>query len=208
MSMINEHPYCWTFTGKKFLPGDPQPDQIDIIDLANGLGREPRFGNQADTDYTVAQHSVQITRVIFQLLKTRSPEERKKVMIEAMLHDGHEFISGDMPKPIKEVLPNLSAWEKNCNKAIFKKFGLDFNDMDPLVKHIDGRIVIDEALQLFKFTPPWALDYAHNRVGITITPWSKDMASIVWLRVMSRLIGNEITQEQAIQQLRLGGRYK
>lgn len=208
MGMINEHPYCWTFTGKKFFPADVKPEQIDIIDLANGLGREPRFGNQADEDYTVAQHSVLIAQYIARLMKNAPVKERRKAMLESMLHDGHEYISGDMPKPIKEVLRDLSAWEKTCNRAIFAKFGLNLDNIDPIVKHVDGRIVIDEALQLFKFTPPWALDYAHNRLGIDIKPWPKDMASIVWLRSMHRLLGDEITQEQAIQRLRLVGRYK
>ena len=205
--MIQQHPYCWTFTGKKFFPRNPQPDQIDIIDLANGLGREVRFGNQCDCDYTVAQHSVQIARVADQLLRASGePEEvRKKVMLEALLHDGSEYIAGDIPKPVKEEFGSMSEWEDRVNRAIFTRFGLDYDKIDAIVKHLDKRIVIDEALSFFTFKPDWAVEFQNDKIGLNLTCWSKEMSSIVWLRMTARLIGLNLTHRDAISMLRLKG---
>ena len=205
--MITKHPYCWTFTGKKFFPMAPAPDQISIVDLANGLGREVRFGNQADVDYTVAQHSVQIARIADQLLRAAGEPEhiRKLVMLQSMLHDGSEYVSGDVPKPCKEAFGGISVWEDKVNSVIFESFGLDYAKIDPIVKHIDGRIVIDEALSFFKYKPDWAIEFQEDRIGLKLKCWDKAMSSIIWLRMTARLMGWNFTHDDAIKMLRLEG---
>lgn len=203
--MLAKHDYVWTFSGTKFTPDNIHAGLINIVDLANGLGREPRFGNQTDTDYSVAQHSIHIAQEVWKKCKEQHIDPSKS-MLEALLHDAHEAYSGDMPKPFKMKLHDLQEFEAKINLAVFEAFGLDYTQISPFVKELDNKIVIDEALQLFSLVPPWARDFEHDRIGIEIVPWSKEVSSIVWLRMVCRLIGHKCKRTDAIRWLRLTGR--
>jgi len=50
--------YLSTYTGKKFFPFDPRPEQICIEDIAHGLSMLCRFSGQCPYFYSVAEHSI------------------------------------------------------------------------------------------------------------------------------------------------------
>jgi uncharacterized protein len=81
----------------------PQPHQIAIEDVAHGLARECRFGNQARRFYSVAEHAVLVARKV--LAETSDPA----VALAALHHDDAEAYTGDVPRPLKLLLDRLTA---------------------------------------------------------------------------------------------------
>jgi len=92
---------------------DPQPDQIHILDIAAGLANESRFAGQTRSFYSVAQHSVTGSYCI-------SKEHR----LEFLLHDATEAYMKDLPRPLKELLPDYKVIEKRLDAVIRYKYGL------------------------------------------------------------------------------------
>lgn len=128
-----------TRSGRYFDFIDPQPDQIDIEDIAWGLAMTSRFGGQVKPGvafYSVAQHSVLVASVV--------PQEHR---FAALMHDAAEAYTGDMVGPLKQLCPDFKAVEKRVEAAIFAKFGIA-TPLDPCVKHADLRLLRTEQRDL------------------------------------------------------------
>lgn len=128
-------PTMTTFTGKLFNFIDPDPESIDIKDIAHGLSLECRFQNQSKVHYSVAQHSVLVSRYL-----TGIPIRRS-----ALLHDAAEAYLGDVCKPLKRLLPDYQKIEDRVQKAIFRRFGLP-EETPPEVKEVDMRLLATEGI--------------------------------------------------------------
>ena len=55
-------PYLQTVSGRWVNPFDPDPEQLDIGDIARALANQCRFGGHCRVFYSVAQHSVIVSR--------------------------------------------------------------------------------------------------------------------------------------------------
>ncbi len=98
---------------------NPSPDMFTIYDIAAGLSKICRFAGQIQYFYSVAQHSVIVSRL--------APPELKMV---ALLHDAAEAYLGDVVKPLKNLLGQAyTDIEESFERAIFERFDLDFNDI-------------------------------------------------------------------------------
>lgn len=102
-----------THTGKQLDLIDPQPDMIDLIDIAHGLANECRFSGQCRYYYSVAQHCVLASGIV--------PEE---FAWEALLHDATEAYLKDIPRPLKLMLPDYRAVEAKLDAAIRETFAI------------------------------------------------------------------------------------
>jgi hypothetical protein len=102
-----------TASGKRFDYADPQPQQIDILDIAQALAHECRYAGHARRFYSVAQHSVLVSQIV--------PREHA---LEALLHDAHEAYCKDIPRPLKALLPDYRAVEDRIDGVIRAHFGL------------------------------------------------------------------------------------
>lgn len=131
------------YSGRKFYPLDPRPEDFAIEDIATGLAREPRWNGQTDNTYSVAEHSVLVARLL--------PVEYQLV---GLLHDASEAYMKDLPGPIKH-LTALAAYreiENSVQKVIYNAF-----DVEPLsperyesvIKTVDRRVQVTEARDLF-----------------------------------------------------------
>jgi 5'-deoxynucleotidase YfbR-like HD superfamily hydrolase len=105
-----------TSTGKHFDFADPQPDQVDIIDIANGLAKQCRFSGQCREFYSVAQHSVLVSQYVV------GPRE---LALEGLLHDAAEAYCQDIPSPLKTLLPDYHCIEQRVQNIIYAKFGIE-----------------------------------------------------------------------------------
>ena len=92
---------------------NPDPAEIAIEDIAVALARECRFSGQTRAFYSVAQHSVLVSRIV--------PEA---FALEALLHDATEAFIKDLPSPLKGMLPEYSRIERILDRVIRRKFGL------------------------------------------------------------------------------------
>lgn len=69
--------------------------EVRLEDLVVQLGREGRFGNAGNPEWTVLHHSMLVALI---WLKAGFPRDG---MPYAMLHDGHEYVTKDIPSPVK-----------------------------------------------------------------------------------------------------------
>lgn len=96
---------------------NPDPDTINIHDIAHGLSNICRFGGHTTRFYSVAQHSC--------LVSYLAP---KQLRLEALLHDAAEAYLGDVIKPLKVLIERSSGYkryEDNFQRLIATKFHID-----------------------------------------------------------------------------------
>lgn len=110
--------FITTATGKRFHFEDPQPDEIDIADIAYSLSNTNRWGGHSCPAFNVAQHSVMVADA---LLRNGAPQI---IQLQGLMHDAAEAYLGDIPTPIKRKLPEYMAMELLVTDAIFRKFGI------------------------------------------------------------------------------------
>lgn len=138
-----------TASGLKYHFLDPQPDEIDIQDIAFALSNKARFSGHTQF-YSVAEHSVAVAY--------RLP---KHLRLAGLLHDAAEAYLGDIPSPLKAVLPDYRALEKLNEVAIASKF--DVNLKHPDVKDADRRALFTEAHYLI---PSKGADWSYFQKGV------------------------------------------
>lgn len=102
-----------THSGLHFDLIDPQPDMIDVVDIIKGLSRESRFSGQTKIFYSVAQHCTLASEIV--------PEE---FAFEALMHDASEAYIKDIPRPLKQILPDYRLVEARIEAVIRDRFGL------------------------------------------------------------------------------------
>ena len=102
-------PTIQTYTGLEFDVTRPDPALIRIEDIAHALSCMPRFAGHTRWFYSVAQHSVHVSRLV--------PPHLAKA---ALLHDAAEAYILDMPTPIKAMLPVYGEMEVGLMIAVSK----------------------------------------------------------------------------------------
>ena len=135
-----------TFTGKRFYPLDPRPEDINITDIAHALSNQCRFAGHVNQFYSTAQHSVLVSRLL--------PRE---FALWGLLHDASEAYLMDIPSPFK-YLPEMSTYrtfEAGAQYIIYLKYGC-LGPEPPEVKVVDKQMLCVEATNfLGKLLPGW-----------------------------------------------------
>lgn len=163
-------------------------DQIHIIDIAHGLARTCRFGSQTIPFLSVAQHSVLGSYLV--------PERYRKAF---MLHDSAEAYLGDLPSPIKRMIPQYLKIEILLLGRIADKFDvydLLFNYNEP-IKLVDDIQLMTEARDTMH--PRWMEEHTITHVEPhekRINPWGIEMAEHLYLRRWTEITG-EVIEEAA-----------
>lgn len=122
-----------TFSGQWLDVFDPDPECIKIEDIAHALSHQPRFGGHLPKLYSVAQHSVHCAEL------ARDPHK-----LAALLHDASEGLGLlDLPKPIKNRMPEYQIVEEKLMQCVASKFGFEWPLSDE-VKRIDQEMLKTE----------------------------------------------------------------
>lgn len=159
-----------TYTGRKFYPLDPDPDQIDVRDIVHSLSNMCRFAGHLRDMYSVGQHSV---------LASVWVEGGMEAQRQALMHDASEAYLVDVPRPVKTELPEYKAIEARLMNAIAIKLRFTW-PMLPAVHRVDNDLLETEMHQLF-------LNGQHPEAGpygkvlpMTITVWSPEETRAVF----------------------------
>lgn len=103
-----------TVSGGRFDYEAPDLAEIHISDIAHALSQICRFTGHTRRFYSVAQHSVLVSRIV--------PKEHA---LAGLLHDAHEAFVGDMATPLKDLLPSYRTIEERAWRAVATRLGVD-----------------------------------------------------------------------------------
>ncbi len=197
---MSQHPAprAWQrmLSGRRLDLLHPDPADIAIEDLAHGLARVARWNGQTRGRHTfsVAQHSVLVEEVAGIL----DAEITRSARLAALLHDGPEYVIGDLISPFKAVLADdYKAVEQRLLAAIHRRFDLPPPDARTvaLIKAADRVAAFVEAVQLAGFAP----DEAESVFGLSpdlqsvshlvLVPLAPDDAQRLFLARFTALAG-------------------
>lgn len=181
-------PRAWQrmLSGRRLDILDPSPLDVEIEDIAHGLARVARWNGQTTgpLPFNVAQHSV----IVEEICHTMKPSWPPQWRLAALLHDGPEFVIGDMISPFKAALgPEYKNIEHGLQRAIHIRFGIAPElpeNVEKIIKTADRACAFLEAVQLAGFdalearklfTPPASLE------ARTIVPQSAEAAESAYL---------------------------
>ena len=114
---------------------DPSPLDVEIADIAHGLARVARWNGQTRGAeiFSVAQQSHQVEA----LFSAADPEPPARDKLAALLHDGPEYVIGDLISPFKAAVGgDYRRIETRLMRAIHIRFGLPSDLAPDLVKRI------------------------------------------------------------------------
>lgn len=144
-----------TFTLRQFWPTDPRVEDIDLTDIAHALSLVCRFAGHVRWHYSVAQHSVLVSRRAAVLV--RNPEGSLLAARWGLLHDASEAYIADVASPVKR-LPELAPYraaEATIQAVVMEAFGLPGVE-PPAVREADMELLYTEARDLFSgVNPNW-----------------------------------------------------
>lgn len=144
--MTRKGDWMETFTGRKFYPLDPRPEDVCIEDIAHSLSLLCRFGGHVKHFYSVAQHCCYVADVVY--------HRDSRYVLEALLHDAAEAYIGDVIRPIKRSLPLITEVEMRLETVIATRYGLDY-PMPSVVKWADNVMLRNEHAQLMHGRNEW-----------------------------------------------------
>ena len=166
-----------TLSGKIVDLAQPSSRDIEAADIAAGLSRLPRFCGQTRLHYSVAQHSVEVAKLV--------PEHA----LSALLHDAAEAYMGDCPRPLKELLGN--AWhsiERRLHAAICERFGIS-NEIPGKIKWADEVMLITENRDLQPNKVGWerGAGWPAPRAA-AVVPLPCEQARALWLNALRKAL--------------------
>lgn len=161
-------PKILTADGEYFDYEVPNREAITINAIARGLANTCRFAGQCNRYYSVAEHSVWVSRLV-----------PASMAIEGLLHDAAEAFICDMPKPLKEMLPDYKAVEKRVEAAVFGCFG--FTDLPPEIKRADRIMLATEQGQIMQNNHEWKWTADTPRADIVIEGLGPDDAFALFM---------------------------
>jgi hypothetical protein len=105
-----------TYSGRQFDLFDPVGEAVHLPDVAAGLAHTCRFGGHCRRFYSVAHHSLHVSRE----LDAHGP----RLQLVGLLHDAAEAYVGDVPRPLKTELDGFDRLEAGVLEAVWAGLGL------------------------------------------------------------------------------------
>lgn len=156
--------YIQTRSGRHFVFSNPQPSMVTLDDVAHALSLINRFSGHTVYGYSVAQHSVMVSRYLERM------GEPLQVQFAGLLHDAHEAYFGDISAPLKAFL-KLGDLEDRIQAVVARAFGLTLEALhDRRIKLADLTALAVEADVLM---PPDSEDWP------CLDPVTADMRAVM-----------------------------
>lgn len=145
-----QNDYVLSLSGARISFAKPDPAAFLIEDIAHALSMIPRFNGNLRQHYSVAQHSVLVSRLV-----------PSRYAFRGLMHDASEFALGDMSSPLKARMPAYRRYEARMQAAIHKAFGIAAtcpSAESAAIKQADLQMLAAEKKQLIAIDDgPWAI---------------------------------------------------
>jgi hypothetical protein len=129
-------PWIELITGGKFYYGKPV---FDIGAIAHSLSMQCRFTGHCRKFYSVAEHSILVSRIM--------EDQGLGDPMEGLLHDATESVLADVARPAKNLLKDYKSLEKALDTAMRKQFLIP-ETATPGCHFADGVALMIEAREL------------------------------------------------------------
>lgn len=157
-------PTIATASGRYFNFLNPDHADISITDIAVGLSNTCRFGGQCKRFYSVAEHCVLMSYIV--------PEGFERI---ALMHDAAEAFTGDVPKPLKQLLPDFAVIEKRVESAVAAAFILP-SEMPQEIKVADRKMLCAEQVQVMGNSDQWVHTQSTTPADVVVLFWTPKRA--------------------------------
>lgn len=153
-----------TVTGRYVNVFEPERHMFCIEDIAHALSNQPRFGGHLPRWYSVGMHVLNVMNL--------APVDQQ---FDALMHDCSEAYLIDIPKPIKDMLPDYLALEERLSRFLAQGFGFTW-PLHEKVKAADRRML--------------ELEWQYVMLGlgeIQYSDWTNDKVKREIIRVFHKL---------------------
>lgn len=168
-------PMIMLASGNYFDFANPENSVFTIEDIAYGLSNICRFVGQCKRFYSVAQHSVCVSRIV--------PPEHAYA---GLMHDAAEAFIGDVSRPLKDILPEYRVIESRVERAVFSHFDVPF-PLPREVKDADAIMLATEQAHIMRCGDNWSVLNGVEPVDIELPECGPRRARVEFLDQFYRL---------------------
>ena len=159
--------YITTYTGNHFDPINPDPELINIVDIAHALPMICRGNGQVSTFWSVGEHCILCAK------EAAARGYSNRVIEGALLHDASECYMSDVPRPLKQEMPRYREVEEQLLQVIYKEFlGSSLTDEEAQrLKEIDDDLLWYDLEVLLEEKQPGDAPKLHFELDYTVRPF-------------------------------------
>lgn len=138
-------PFIETVTGRKFYFLAENPG-FRVVEIASGLSKVCRYTGQCLDFYTVAEHSLLVSKIM-ETWRLGDP-------FEGLMHDASEAYLADVSGPAKAILPQYKALEADIEGKLRAHFALPpekspgCEEADKIALMVEGRTLLQSRGEL------------------------------------------------------------
>ena len=202
--MSTAEPRCWVQTLQSGYVDliEPKQEQINWRVMSVSLSKIPRFGGHTEGCgiLSVAQHCEQGARAIMRDL------DRPDAAAAFVLHDGHEYVMGDIITPVAHaiawhsgskgyVIAGIRQLKWRLDQAIYTAAGIGWPltpEISAIVAEYDERMFTTEHAVRCATSP--FPNWRHNRPnvapldGVDLFPWAQDTCSSLYYAALREFL--------------------
>ncbi len=180
---------------------NPDPADIEIEDIAQGLARVARWNGQTvgEHSFCVAQHAL----IVEAIAEEQGSAWDDRWRMAALLHDAAEYVIGDLISPFKTAIGlDYKAFEQRLMGAVHVRFGLPAVlpvAVGAQIKRADGIAAYYEATRLAGFSLDEAAEFFGRPGGLSppltetlqaLAPWPAHVAQVKFIARYQALCSN------------------
>jgi hypothetical protein len=167
-----------TYSGTPFSLSNPDPGNVNPLDILVPLSRLERWGGHCQVDFTVGQHSWLVSQQV-----------PRRFALAGLLHDAAEAYIGDLSRPFRQLLGDrYREIEEPIEWAIAKRFGLE-SLYPPEIRVADDRML---ATELRDVMPPQGFTFDREPYVERLIPWKRKRVLLQLVERFEELTGENI----------------
>lgn len=167
--------YIRTHTNRQFYFNDLKNNRFNIEDIAHALSNQCRWSGHTNKFYSVAEHSVHCSNLV-----------EDGFQFEALMHDASEAYIVDIPRPLKNFVPDYRNLQRDLEQVLANYYMVPF-PMSEEVRYVDDRMLVTEWGELFDKTDIY-VGIDTKPFDINLPCWSPERAKAEFLFIAKQYI--------------------